>query len=50
MKKHLYVYMSQKRNMMGELTPIVVEGVSEFSLNYWAQRKRVRPELFWEIK
>jgi hypothetical protein len=43
------VYMSRHRNMMGEMTPIVIETNLAWALPYWTNRRRHNPKIFWEI-
>lgn len=43
------VYMSKNRNLMGELTPIVIETNLAWALPYWTNRKQQNPKIFWEI-
>jgi hypothetical protein len=46
----LYVYVSKTRNLMGQLTPIVVETNLAYAIPYWTKRKQMNPKIFWEIK
>ena len=43
------VYMSRHRNLMGEMTPIVIETNLAWALPYWIKRKQQNPKIFWEI-
>lgn len=43
------VYTSRKRNLMGQMTPIVIETNIEFALPYWIKRKQINPNIFWEF-
>jgi hypothetical protein len=43
------VYISRKRNLMGQMTPIVIETNIEFALPYWTKRKQSNPNIFWEF-
>ncbi len=43
------VYMSRHRNLMGQMTPIVIETNLAWALPYWRQRRRLNPKIFWEI-
>jgi len=47
---NMYVYASTHRNLMGNLTPIVVETNLEYAIPYWTKRKQANPKLFWEFK
>ena len=43
------VYMSRHRNLMGQMTPIVIETNLAWALPYWRQRQRLNPKIFLEI-
>lgn len=43
------VYASSKRNLSGQLTPIVIETNPAWALPYWTQRRKNNPKIFWEI-
>ena len=43
------VYMSRKKNLMWELTPVVIETDLAWALPYWTNRKQQNPKIFWEI-
>jgi hypothetical protein len=43
------VYLSRKRNLMGQLTPIVIETNLDWALPYWTKRKKTNSKIFWEI-
>jgi len=43
------VYLSRKRNLMGQMTPIVIETNIGFALPYWTKRKQSNPNIFWEF-
>jgi hypothetical protein len=43
------VYASKHRNLMHELTPIVIETNLEFAIPYWKNRRRFNDKIFWEI-
>jgi len=45
----MYVYASTHKNLMGEMTPIVVETNLAYAIPYWEQRKTQNPKLFWKF-
>jgi len=43
------VYMSKKRNLMGQMTAIVIETNLAWALPYWTNRRKENSAIFWEI-
>ena len=43
------VYASRKRNLMGQMTPIVIKTNLAWAIPYWTKRKMINPDLFWEF-
>lgn len=43
------VYASRKRNLQGDLTPIVIETNLAWAIPYWTERRKSNPRLFWEF-
>lgn len=43
------VYLSRKRNLMGQMTPIVIETNLDWAIPYWTQRRKSNSKLFWEF-
>ena len=46
----MYIYLSKKRDYLGNLTPIVIESNLEWAVPYWTKQKQTNPTMFWEIK
>lgn len=43
------VYLSKRTNLMGEMTPIVIETNLAWAIPYWIKRKQCNPNIFWVI-
>ena len=47
--KTMKVYASRRLNALHQKTPIVIETNLAWAIPYWTERKRMNPNLFWEL-